>query len=227
MKHGVLPPTANFEQPSSKIDLSASPFRVLKKAEQWPANNNQPRRAAISGFGFGGTNAHILLQEYEIKKSVKSVQTIKNTKLADIAIVGMDTCLGPWRDQQAFDSAFLFGDHQAMRHPNNWWGADSKAIRGYFVDEVKVPLGRYRIPPAELKEMLPQQLLMLEVAANALDDAGLTELSKEQQTRTGVFIGIALDLNTTNFHFRWMQEKYAREWLQRLGITLNNSELKE
>ena len=55
--------------------------------------------------------------------------------------------------------------------------------------------------------MLPQQLLMLEVAANALDDAGLSELTSEQQCRTGVFIGIALDLNTTNFHFRWMQKK--------------------
>lgn len=75
--------------------------------------------------------------------------------------------------------------------------------------------------------MLPQQLLMLEVAANALEDAGLSELTAEQQCRTGVFIGIALDLNTTNFHFRWLQKKYAREWLQGLGIALNENELND
>src|SRR5262245_25055411 len=48
--------------------------------------------------------------------------------------------------------------------------------------------------------MLPQQLLMLQAAAGAIDDA---RLPSENQLRTGVFLGIALDLNTTNFHVRW------------------------
>ncbi len=229
MKHGVLPPTANFEQASDKIDPGNSPFRVLDKAESWEVLNNTPRRAAISGFGFGGINAHVLLQEYKEEKQVEPV-TI-NLQSPDIAIVGMDTRLGTWNDQHAFDEAVLFGADRTSTHPDNWWGAKANTQRGHTIDEVTIPLDRYRIPPAELKEMLPQQLLMLEVAANALsdylNDAGLSELDNEQKLSNGVFIGIALDMNTTNFNFRWMQKHYARDWLQRLGIQLKETELNE
>ncbi|MBL1141033.1 MAG: type I polyketide synthase [Proteobacteria bacterium] len=226
MKHGVLPPTANYESPSNKIDLANSPFKVLDKAKSWNVENNNPRRAAISGFGFGGINAHVLLQEY-LPETNQLLPTTVTTKQSDIAIVGMESRLGPWNDQQEFDQAILFGADKKTIQPDNWWGADSHGVDGNLINEVNVPLGRYRIPPAELKEMLPQQLLMLEVAANALEDAKLSELSADQKFRTGVFIGIALDLNTTNFHFRWMQKKYANEWLNKLGINLSNDDLLE
>lgn len=225
MKHGVLPPTANYESPSEKIDLANSPFKVLNKAKPWNTKDDLPKRAAISGFGFGGINAHILLQEY--KKEEKHESSTIDIKHDDIAIIGMESRLGPWDGQESFDKALLFGDDKKNKRPENWWGSDSNEYKGYFIDEVNVPLGRYRIPPAELKEMLPQQLLMLEVAANALEDAKLSELTKEQQCRMGVFVGIELDLNTTNFHFRWMQKKYAGEWLKRLGLQLNENDLNE
>ncbi|GJM05307.1 MAG: hypothetical protein DHS20C09_12980 [marine bacterium B5-7] len=227
MKHGVLPPTANFESPSNKIDLSNSSFKVLVKAEPWQVEANTPRRAAISGFGFGGINAHVLLEQYDKNAIANNTISAIETDKDDIAIVGMETRLGPWNDQSAFDSAVLFGADKKTTRPINWWGIETNGCKGHLINEIDVPLGRYRIPPAELKEMLPQQLLMLEVAANALDDAGLSELTAEQQCRTGVFIGIALDLNTTNFHFRWMQKKYARDWLQVLGIQLGEEELNE
>jgi PfaB family protein len=197
----------------------------LNKAKLWGTKDDLPKRAAISGFGFGGINAHVLLQEY--KKEAKQESSTINIEYDDIAIVGIDSRLGPWNDQYDLDKALLFGEAKKTNQPENWWGSDSNNYEGYFINEVNVPLGRYRIPPAELKEMLPQQLLMLEVAANALEDASLSELSKEQQCRTGVFVGIELDLNTTNFHFRWMQKKYACEWLQHLGIQLNDNDLNE
>ena len=61
LEHGVLPPTANFERPGDNVDLADSPFRVLQQAEPWPSPSGHPRRAAVSGFGFGGTNAHVLM----------------------------------------------------------------------------------------------------------------------------------------------------------------------
>src|SRR5438552_2496715 len=63
MRHGMLPPTANFRTPAAEIRLAGSPFRVLSVAEPWPRRADAPRRAAISGFGFGGINAHVLLEE--------------------------------------------------------------------------------------------------------------------------------------------------------------------
>ncbi len=227
MKHGILPPTANYTSPADKIDLHNSPFKVLTQPEAWDVEAGEPRRAALSGFGFGGINAHVLLQAYA--KEIHDPPATVNLRpvYQDIAIVGMATRLGPWHDQRAFAAAVLFGADTSPTQPEHEWGTKRNDCKAYVIDAVNVPLGRYRIPPAELKEMLPQQLLMLEVAANALENAGLSELTTEQQCRTGVFIGIALDLNTTNFHFRWMQKKYARAWLQDLGIHLYDNELNE
>ncbi len=56
---------------------------------------------------------------------------------------------------------------------------------------------------------------MLLVADAAL--AGVT-LPEEARPRTGVFIGLDLDLNTTNYHFRWWVLKHADEWAERLGL---------
>lgn len=218
-KHKQLPPTANFTQASNKIDLNNSPFTVLSSAKEWKANG--VRKAAISGFGFGGINAHVLLQEYISEQQAIIPEINTQTNNEEIAVVGIDTRLGPWHDQDSL----VFKNTVNSTSPINWWGHAVSNHQSYSINELEIPLGRYRVPPNELKEMLPQQLLMLEVAANALDDAGLSELSKEQQVRTGVFIGIALDMNTCNFHFRWMQTDYAKQWLQSLGIELSDDEL--
>jgi len=228
MKHQQLPPTANFENTSAKIDLAESPFTVLTEAKAWEKRTEQtPRRAAISAFGFGGINAHVLLEEWQTEQTTKT--SIPTEPKPDIAIVGMEAQFGPWKSLAAFKER-LFTDKQNFdtELPGHWWGVDNPdQIKGWFINEVNIPLGRYRIPPAELKEMLPQQLLMLEVAANALEDAGIEELSKEQSNTTGVFIGIGLDLNTTNFHFRWSLLNRAKTWARQLDLKLNDKELKD
>lgn len=57
--HGVVPPTADFDRLNPEID--DGPFRVPVAAEPWPAA--RPRVAAVSSFGIGGTNAHVLLEQ--------------------------------------------------------------------------------------------------------------------------------------------------------------------
>ena len=71
--------------------------------------------------------------------------------------------------------------------------------------EIAVPLDRFRIPPKELADALPQQVLMLVVAAEAMDDCAAkpAEVPAEGDARGGVFVGLSLDPNTTNFHLRW------------------------
>nr|HEX4315314.1 SDR family NAD(P)-dependent oxidoreductase [Kofleriaceae bacterium] len=56
--HGVLPPTSNLEKPNSAWDPQTSPFVFLDRARPWPAER---RVAAVSAFGFGGTNFHAIL----------------------------------------------------------------------------------------------------------------------------------------------------------------------
>ncbi|MDC6169390.1 type I polyketide synthase [Paucibacter sp. XJ19-41] len=62
LRHRQLPPSLNFEQPNPRIDFEASPFYVNTTLRDWPASE-MPRRAAVSSFGMGGTNAHVILEE--------------------------------------------------------------------------------------------------------------------------------------------------------------------
>ena len=59
---GVLPPCANFEAPNPNIDFAATPFYVTAETRRWP-NAFEQRRAAVSSFGIGGTNAHVVLEQ--------------------------------------------------------------------------------------------------------------------------------------------------------------------
>lgn len=59
LRHAVLPPSANFESPNPEIDLANSPFYVSTTRQPWP---DAVRRAGVSAFGIGGTNAHAILE---------------------------------------------------------------------------------------------------------------------------------------------------------------------
>lgn len=60
LHHGVIPPQPGCEELNPKLDLPHSPFKVAAQAMPWDA---PVRRAAVSSFGFGGTNAHVLLEQ--------------------------------------------------------------------------------------------------------------------------------------------------------------------
>lgn len=62
LQHQQIPPTLHFQQPNPKIDFAHSPFYVNDKLTPWPATS-QPRRAGVSAFGIGGTNAHVIIEE--------------------------------------------------------------------------------------------------------------------------------------------------------------------
>ena len=58
-----FPPQANFDAPSPAISLHDSAFSITKQARDWPANESGcPRRVGVNGFGFGGSNAHVILE---------------------------------------------------------------------------------------------------------------------------------------------------------------------
>ena len=62
LQHGMIPPSLNYDQPNPEIDFDASPFFVNTELRPWPAGDT-PRRAAVSSFGMGGTNAHVIVEE--------------------------------------------------------------------------------------------------------------------------------------------------------------------
>ncbi len=236
-EHEILPPTVNHAEPGPGIDLDSSPFRILKRSEPWSRRDSEtPRRAAVSAFGFGGINAHLLLEEYipnSKKKSPVRIHPSVSGRQQPVAIVGIAGAAGPWEGTADLkERLFASGCDFPPAELKDWWGAETsswfQALNssghkpvGYQVPEVKVAPGTFRIPPLELKEMLPRQLLMLKVASQALQDA---QLDKADLLFSGVYIGCGLDLNATNFSFRWGLENYARGWARELGLELDEQQ---
>jgi len=59
LEHGYIPPSLHYESPNPKIDFGSNPFYVNATLSRWESD---PRRAAVSSFGIGGTNAHVILE---------------------------------------------------------------------------------------------------------------------------------------------------------------------
>jgi len=62
LKFKQLPPSLHFVEPNSEIDFKGGPFYVNTNLKQWP-EGPVPARAAVSSFGIGGTNAHVILEQ--------------------------------------------------------------------------------------------------------------------------------------------------------------------
>ncbi|WP_367865337.1 amino acid adenylation domain-containing protein [Pedobacter sp. WC2423] len=62
LKNRQLVPSLNFTEPNVNIDFKNSPFYVNEELQYWKGSDH-PRRAGISSFGIGGTNAHIIIEE--------------------------------------------------------------------------------------------------------------------------------------------------------------------
>ncbi|MDB5311413.1 MAG: 3-hydroxyacyl-[acyl-carrier-protein] dehydratase FabA [Gemmataceae bacterium] len=241
MAAGTLPPQANFEVAAPGLPYADGPFRVPGGPDPWERRAPQaPRRAAVSGFGFGGVNAHLLLEEWtdpvatntppaprpDGKGPPRLVTVGAKTPViagapaappaaappapvVPVAVVGMAAHFGPWTDLRAFQERVFGNDSTAPVPKRNGWDlADEQCPPGFYIEELALPIDRFRIPPKELEETLPQQLLMLRVAAAALDDqrgrnADGQAAATGGDPNTGVYIGLGLDPNTTNYHLRW------------------------
>jgi acyl transferase domain-containing protein len=79
LHHKTLPQTLHFSKPNTQIDWSKSPCYMMTETRPWPEPKieeepGRPRRAAVSSFGFGGINAHAVLEEYPAGPAARSVE---------------------------------------------------------------------------------------------------------------------------------------------------------
>lgn len=214
LRHDTLPPTAHFEHPADGVDVHDGPFTVLGRAEPWsPRVDGAPRRAAVSAFGFGGINAHLLIEEW--LGASNDVTAPAPDDAEPIAIVGWSAHVGPWTTPEAFAAQALGATRDEPTSLASRFEPvphDAGAPRGFPVESFEIPAGRYRIPPLEIDEMLTQQTLMLHVAADAWERADTAiDGDAASDPRSGTIIGLALDPNTTNFHVRWGRDEAARD----------------
>jgi acyl transferase domain-containing protein/thioesterase domain-containing protein len=86
LNHQQIPPSLNFETPNPRIDFKNSPFFVNNKLSDWKTNGN-PRRAGVSSFGIGGTNAHVVLEEWQGNYLQENSNSNENTNQRDYCII--------------------------------------------------------------------------------------------------------------------------------------------
>ena len=64
VKYKKLPPSLHFNRANEHILFEKSPFYVNTELTDWKPVDGAPRRAAVSSFGYSGTNAHLVIEEY-------------------------------------------------------------------------------------------------------------------------------------------------------------------
>ncbi len=181
----TLPPTANFVEATASWHVADSPFRILSKPQVWPLSATRSRRAAISGFGFGGINAHLLLEEYDPDRhSLASVKTETSSTAQNKVVLVAARALTETQENLI-----------RMRSWNN-------ASQDRVIEEFQVAATDFRIPPAELREMLPQQLIALQLVKSL----GIERFSEELSKATACYVGIELDPMANLFACRWAYE---------------------
>ena len=123
LKHKVLPPSLHFTQPNPNIDFANSPFFVNAKLTGWKAGP-LPRRAGVSAFGFGGTNAHVILEEapeVEVTRGFRPCQLIllsaKTQTALDAATANLAAHFKANPDVDLADAAFTLQEgRQVFEH---------------------------------------------------------------------------------------------------------------
>ena len=70
LKHGKIPPSLHLKQLNPHIKLEKTPIKICTQLQPW-SSVGQPRLAGISAFGFGGTNAHLIVEEAPTQNQIK------------------------------------------------------------------------------------------------------------------------------------------------------------
>jgi acyl transferase domain-containing protein/3-hydroxymyristoyl/3-hydroxydecanoyl-(acyl carrier protein) dehydratase/1-acyl-sn-glycerol-3-phosphate acyltransferase len=179
---GVRPPQIHTDSASARIaEFEGTPFRLLTEAEPWTTR----LCAGVSAFGFGGNNAHLIVEAFDPNVAMPTAQA--HAAPCKVAIVAIGARVGSGESAKDFSRTLLTG------------GRDLDA-RG----EVNVALPGLKFPPADLAETLPQQLLALEAACEAA--RGLSLPSE----RTATVVGMGCDAEIARYGARWRASVAAR-----------------
>ncbi len=200
MRHEVRPPTIHADEPIA--DLEASPFRLLTQAEPWDRSTIRDGvlRAGVSAFGFGGNNAHLLVEEPTPVGSPAAPPPVPPPMPGlgvPIAIVGIGVTAASAVGRQAFTETLL----------TNVSCLDENGVG--TMPPVSLDLAVQKFPPNDLDKTLVQQLAMLQVTHEAVADTPTL-----RPASTGVYVGMGTDAEAARFGVRWRLATRGIAWGQ-------------
>ncbi|MFC9621749.1 beta-ketoacyl synthase N-terminal-like domain-containing protein [Streptomyces sp. NPDC056930] len=198
LRAGVRPATLGAKRPLEA--LAGTPLRVLTAPEPWSG----PRRAAVSAFGFGGTNAHLVVdlpdgdpvsavpRPIRPAAAVPALARVRESPggCTPVAIVALGARVGDGASTEDFRRAVLGGERRGP------------------APGVAVELRDLCFPPLALERTVRHQLLVLEAAREAVRSVSLP------RERTMVVIGMGVDPEVARAGARWR----VPHWLEQAGL---------
>ncbi|WP_114327690.1 beta-ketoacyl synthase N-terminal-like domain-containing protein [Candidatus Colwellia aromaticivorans] len=234
LNEAKIPATINLNEPLSSKNGYLTGAQMPTETIDWPQStgsglaNNKPRTAGVSVFGFGGSNAHLVLQQPT--QTLTPVTRIAKSR-EPLAIIGMDAHFGSAKDLSSF-AALINSDGNTFRTlpTKRWKGIEknnevmnalslSKAPKGGYVEDFDIDFLRFKVPPNEQDCLIPQQLMMMKVADNAAKDAGLKEGSN-----VAVLVAMGIELELHQYRGRVNLSTQIEESLLQQGVTLSTEQ---
>jgi len=199
--HRALPGTCGLRRPLTAQDGAA--FDIPAVTTPWTPG--APLRAGVNAFGFGGANAHLIVEAPNAEVSAAAALTAPPA----LAIIGAAGCFGDSPTLAALQRRWRQGsvDHRP-RPADRWFGLEgafealtgqpADAVAGAFLDELAVDALRSRLPPDGLPRHNPQQVALVGVSDAAVQQAGLTP-----GARVAVVVAHGVELRIHRLQARW------------------------
>lgn len=228
-----IPATINLKQPITSKNQFFTGQQMPTEVTPWPnkSDTKVPKTAGVSVFGFGGSNAHIVLQQHTGEIQENRDKALKRRQSESLAIVGMDAHFGSATNLTHF-KALVLNNHTTFRElpKQRWKGLEKNtalmssiglehAPLGGYVEDFEIDFLRFKIPPNEHDCLIPQQLMMMKVADNAAKDAQLTEGSN-----VAVIVAMGVELELHQYRGRVNLATQIEETLKAQGVTLSREQ---
>jgi acyl transferase domain-containing protein/NAD(P)-dependent dehydrogenase (short-subunit alcohol dehydrogenase family) len=189
MHRRQIPPSLRFEQPNHNYDWSTAPVKVVSAGAAWPNDSldRRPRRAAVSAFGIGGLNAHVVIEEHHEQTQTglmanRALNEIDRSGAPEpIAIVGRGIVVADAKNLNEFRAILRSPGTAISDAPNDRWRKrtglvsagsprtySSPHCRGGFINNFTFDGARYRIPPKQVQQANPVQMMLIDAVAQAL-----------------------------------------------------------
>lgn len=162
-RHAIIPAQHEFSRAPDEFGIKNTNLRIPEDDQQWQG----PRTAAVSGFGFGGTNAHLIVRD----RPAEPAPVVRHD--CALAVVGWSAAV-PGDPPEADLISWLRGDTSA---PEAGFGSDFPLP----------PFSEVRIPPATLRTIDRCQLMALKCVNRLPQDVG--EWMAQLRDTTGVVVG--------------------------------------
>ena len=222
-------PQTLMQEPCEFLKHNQSWIEPVLKPGVW-RRGNEPRRAAVSGFGFGGTNAHTIIQEWDPKIELRTANS-KKSNPDSVSITAMDCEIGKIESLNGLRTAFFQADQSIVDGDVSIKWPDfpnelSTVRQNRLLADREIQIGRFRMTPREMEHLLPQQLVMLEMTDRCLKNHDKVFRSL-LPARTGVVIGLNWHPQLANHTIRLKAGRSLAKLMKNLDLRCDEIEWKQ